>query len=177
LLVVFALLIILLWVPWLVGRKRERAAMESSNSTLVANLDRVINFESSLTSGAPPDPEPRRSLDTILADVSEAYEKDQNGPSDLPPRSLTPSEPEHETDPEQIVTSSETAIGTDQLKQRVTEMRRVMSSGSGSAQATAQWLQLLKEINDWHNAGELSTETFSELNTQLLSVIEQPTDD
>ena len=58
--------------------------------------------------------------------------------------------------------------------QRVAEMRRVVSSGSVSPQATAQWLQLLKEINDLHNAGELSTAMFRQRNTKLLSVIEGP---
>ncbi len=70
-----------------------------------------------------------------------------------------------------------TLVSGDQLQLRVVEMRHIVSSGSVSPQATAQWLGLLKEINDLHNAGELSTNTFRQMNTQLLSVIEGPLDE
>ena len=171
-LVILFLLLILFWVPWVVRRKR--ASRMDTASTLMANLTRVINLESSPTSGTSPDPEPSRSQGAVRLRRSASYGRGPNVSPRAPFRSLTHTEPDDGTAPDPILTSTATLVREDQLYRRVAEMRRVVSSGSVSPQATAQWLQLLKEINDLHNAGELSTAMFRQMNTKLLSVIEGP---
>lgn len=170
-LVILFLLLILFWVPWVVRRKRP-SRMDTA-STLAANPARIINLDSS-TSGTSPDPEPSRSQGAVRLRSPASYERDQNVSPRVPVRSLTHIEPDHGTAPDPVLTSTATLVREDHLYRRVAEMWQVVSSGSVSPQATAQWLQLLKEINDLHDAGELSTAMFRQMNTQLLSVIEGP---
>lgn len=43
--------------------------------------------------------------------------------------------------------------------------------GDGSRDATAQWIGLLREANELHNLGELTTEDFKTINTRLLGLL------
>jgi hypothetical protein len=171
-LAVIFVLLILFWVPWVIRRKR--VSRMDTASTLVTNLARVINLEPSTTRRPSPDPKRSRSEDAARLGRFAAYDMDQNVSPQPSSGSVTLLESDRGTAPDQKVTPTETVVRGNQMKQRVEEMCQIVSSGSVSPQATAQWLGLLREINDLHNTGELSANTFRQMNTQLLSVIEGP---
>jgi hypothetical protein len=61
------------------------------------------------------------------------------------------------------------------LERRIIEIRQALRSDAITpAQACAQWLSLLKEINRRHGQGSMPTGTFYRLNTELLDLIPEP---
>lgn len=50
----------------------------------------------------------------------------------------------------------------------------VASASTPSRETTRQWMRLLVEANDLHNAGELETRHFSEINTRSLDLFRIP---
>lgn len=53
----------------------------------------------------------------------------------------------------------------------------MMTDGVPSREVTQQWMRLLREGNDLHNEGTLSTADFKEMNTRLLDLFFSPQDD
>ena len=104
------------------------------------------------------------------------YQMDQNVSPQPPSGSVTLLEPEG-TAPDQKVTPMVTLVSGDQLQTAcrgdvADRVLRLSVTASHSPMAGAS-----QGDNDLHNAGELSTNTFRQLNTQLLSVIEGPLDE
>jgi hypothetical protein len=84
----------------------------------------------------------------------------------------------HETalspQPAAETTSGEALL--DDMTRRISNIAKALTSDSVSpAEAFAQWLTLLKEINRRHGQGSMPTDLYYRLNTQLLDLIPVPT--
>lgn len=62
----------------------------------------------------------------------------------------------------------------DDLKRRLEAVETSLHSDAPSRETTVQWMALLREANDKHNAGELATEDFKIINTRLLDLFAEP---
>lgn len=60
------------------------------------------------------------------------------------------------------------------LCRRVEAVEASVESDIASREATERWMRLLREANDLHNSGELSTEDFRDINTRLLDLFIRP---
>lgn len=66
----------------------------------------------------------------------------------------------------------------DDVEQRISKIGTALTSESVSpAEAFAEWLKLLKEINRLHGQGSMPPDLFYKLNTQLLDLIPDPSPD
>lgn len=62
------------------------------------------------------------------------------------------------------------------LRRRLEAVEASIDSDVASREATEKWMGLLREANDLHNAGQLNTEDFQEINTRLLDMFTQPSE-
>jgi hypothetical protein len=62
------------------------------------------------------------------------------------------------------------------LWRRLEAVEVSLGSEGASREATERWMGLLREANDLHNSGELSTEQFKEINTRLLDLFTRPSE-
>lgn len=60
------------------------------------------------------------------------------------------------------------------LSRRLETIESVIASSRPSRETTYEWMRLLREANDLHNAGSLSTSHFSEINTRGLDLFSVP---
>jgi membrane protein implicated in regulation of membrane protease activity len=60
------------------------------------------------------------------------------------------------------------------LHRRIEVVETTLNSDVAPREATENWMRLLREVNDLHNSGELSTEDFKEINTRLLDLFAKP---
>ena len=66
----------------------------------------------------------------------------------------------------------------DDVQHRISEIAMALTSDSVSpAEAFAEWLKLVKEINRRHGQGSMPSDLFYLLNSQLLDLIPDPTSD
>ncbi len=66
----------------------------------------------------------------------------------------------------------------DDLQGRISEIAAALRTDSVSpADAFAEWLRLLKEINRLHGQGSMTSDLFYQMNTQLLDLIPEPVPD
>ena len=64
------------------------------------------------------------------------------------------------------------------LQDRISEIGTALRTDSVSpAEAFAEWLKLLKELNRLHGEGSMTSDLFYRLNTQLLDLISEPVPD
>ncbi len=64
------------------------------------------------------------------------------------------------------------------LQDRISEIGTALRTDSVSpAEAFAEWLKLLKELNRLHGQGSMTSDLFYQLNTQLLDLISEPVPD
>lgn len=96
---------------------------------------------------------PTRSLERNLGRIPEGSD---DGPVQV---DLTPGE--------ELLTS---------LRRRVEAVEAALGADVASREATERWMGLLREANELHNSGELSTEGFQEINTRLLDPLIQPSE-
>jgi hypothetical protein len=64
------------------------------------------------------------------------------------------------------------------LQDRISEIGTALRTDSVTpAEAFAEWLKLLKELNRLHGEGSMTSDLFYQLNTQLLDLISEPVPD
>jgi hypothetical protein len=77
-----------------------------------------------------------------------------------------------------VVGTKTSAVPADDVERRISEVATALTTDSMSpAEAFAEWLKLLKEINRLHGQGSMTSELFYQLNTRLLDLIPEPTPD
>lgn len=60
------------------------------------------------------------------------------------------------------------------VRRRLEAVEASLGSEIASRETVQQWMDLLRESNDLHNSGDLSTEDFKEINTRLLGLHAEP---
>lgn len=60
------------------------------------------------------------------------------------------------------------------VRRRLEAVEASFGSELASRETVQQWMDLLREANDLHNSGDLSTEDFREINTRLLDLHAEP---
>lgn len=60
------------------------------------------------------------------------------------------------------------------LRRRLEAVETSLDSEMASRETAEKWMDLLREANDLHNSGDLSTDDFKEINTRLLALYTEP---